>query len=447
MQDEGSGATPERKAASPKAEPISREELYGLVWAKPMLRVAEELGVSSSYMARVCTELRVPRPAQGFWTQFELGRAPEPPALPPVRQGDVTSWLPGATLGTTQRTAKKLEAAAAATANASSKQARRGRPLSKASETAIHPLLAGVKHHFLKSRDSDTGLLRPTKRMVVDIVTSEELLDGALGLANALFRALTAKGHRIALGPQLPQMARLQVNLREVPKKDPYQRTVWAPDRPTVLYLGALAIGLTLYEMTEDVESIYVKGAYVPIRDLNPEQRRRLTGPQHWTSTRERPSGRMCLQAYCPTSSRVSWVKRWPETKSGELLKVLPEIVHALEASVPELTQQLKVARAQQDEEQLQWQEQQRKWREEREQARKEEAHQAARAELLAAIAAWDEARRVEAYFADVLRAAELVEAGERDMLVDRVARARELVRGPSALDALLRWKSPSERK
>lgn len=60
MQDEGSGATPERKAASPKAEPISREELYGLVWEKPMLRVAEELGVSSSYMARVCTELRVP---------------------------------------------------------------------------------------------------------------------------------------------------------------------------------------------------------------------------------------------------------------------------------------------------------------------------------------------------------------------------------------------------
>ena len=139
--------------------------------------------------------------------------------------------------------------------------------------------------------------------MLVDIVTSEELLDGALGLANALFRALTAKGHRIALGPQLPQMARLHVNLREVPKKDQYERTVWAPDRPTVLYLGALAIGLTLYEMTEDVESIYVKGAHMPLRDLSPEQRRRLTGPQHWTSTRERSSGRMCLLAYCPTST------------------------------------------------------------------------------------------------------------------------------------------------
>ena len=103
------------------------------------------------------------------------------------------------------------------------------------------------------------------------------------------------------------------------------------------------------------------------------------------------------------------------------------------------------LARVQKEEEQRQWQEQQRKWREEREQARKEEAHQASRTELLAVIAAWDEARRVEAYFVDVLRAAERVDAGEREKLVDRVARARKLVSSPSALDALLRWKSPSE--
>ena len=305
MQDEGSGATPERKAASPKAEPISHEELYGLVWVGKTH--AQGRGGTRRFFKLHGTGVHGASgsewPAQGYWTQFSLGRAPERPALPPVRQGDVTSWLPGATLGTTQRTAKKLEAAAAATTSVSGEQARRARPLSKPSGTTIHPLLADVKHHFLKSRDSDTGLLRHSKRMLVDIVTSEELLDGALGLANALFRALTAKGHRIALGPQLPQMARLHVNLREVPKKDQYERTVWAPDRPTVLYLGALAIGLTLYEMTEDVESIYVKGAHMPLRDLSPEQRRRLTGPQHWTSTRERSSGRMCLLAYCPTST------------------------------------------------------------------------------------------------------------------------------------------------
>jgi hypothetical protein len=33
-------------------DPITREQLYELVWTKPMLRIAEGFGVSSSYMAR-----------------------------------------------------------------------------------------------------------------------------------------------------------------------------------------------------------------------------------------------------------------------------------------------------------------------------------------------------------------------------------------------------------
>ncbi len=40
----------------------TREDLYDLVWSKPMTTVAEQYGVSGSYMARVCAVLRVPRP-------------------------------------------------------------------------------------------------------------------------------------------------------------------------------------------------------------------------------------------------------------------------------------------------------------------------------------------------------------------------------------------------
>jgi hypothetical protein len=44
---------------------ITREQLYELVWSKPMTKVAEELQVSGSYMARVCSVLNVPRPDRG----------------------------------------------------------------------------------------------------------------------------------------------------------------------------------------------------------------------------------------------------------------------------------------------------------------------------------------------------------------------------------------------
>ena len=48
-------------------EPVAREALYALVWAEPMLRVAARYNVSSSYLARVCTLMNVPRPERGYW--------------------------------------------------------------------------------------------------------------------------------------------------------------------------------------------------------------------------------------------------------------------------------------------------------------------------------------------------------------------------------------------
>ncbi len=61
---------------------ITREELYELVWSTPMIKVAEKFEVSGSYLARVCTELRVPRPERGYWAKLAVGKAPQRPALP-----------------------------------------------------------------------------------------------------------------------------------------------------------------------------------------------------------------------------------------------------------------------------------------------------------------------------------------------------------------------------
>ena len=46
--------------------PLTREALYALVWSEPMLKVAARYDVSSSYMARVCTLLNVPRPHRSW---------------------------------------------------------------------------------------------------------------------------------------------------------------------------------------------------------------------------------------------------------------------------------------------------------------------------------------------------------------------------------------------
>ena len=67
---------------------ITREDLYELVWSTPMIRAAEKFKVSGSYLARVCTELRGPRPERGYWAKLAVGKAPHRPALPEPLPGD-----------------------------------------------------------------------------------------------------------------------------------------------------------------------------------------------------------------------------------------------------------------------------------------------------------------------------------------------------------------------
>jgi len=40
-----------------------------------MLKVTAQFGVSSSYMARVCTLLYIPRPERGYWAKLAVGKA------------------------------------------------------------------------------------------------------------------------------------------------------------------------------------------------------------------------------------------------------------------------------------------------------------------------------------------------------------------------------------
>jgi hypothetical protein len=68
--------------------PVSREQLYAEVWAEPMTKVALKYKVSSSFMARVCTWLNVPRPERGYWAKLAVGKMSKQPPLPEAEPGD-----------------------------------------------------------------------------------------------------------------------------------------------------------------------------------------------------------------------------------------------------------------------------------------------------------------------------------------------------------------------
>jgi hypothetical protein len=306
-------------------------------------------------------------------------------------------------------------------------------------------LLTGVRPFFLKSRKVENDILRPFKRLLVDVLASEKMLDAVLDATQVLFDACVRRGHHVGIAAGGSQMPRTDVDLLEKPSSRHYHRAVWSPERPTLVHVGGVAIGLTVFEMTEEVEVVYVNGKYLPVRDLSELQLRRYTGMHHWRSKEEQASGRICLQAYCP-SWRVKWSKRWPEVKSGSFQSMVQQIVSELEGFAPDLSRQLEEARIKAEEERRRWEEERLRREQEAERQRREKARQDSKRDLLAAIAAWDEARRISEFFAAAEVKLMQGTDGSASAAVERLQLARDLI-GP--IDPLLQlklWRAPEER-
>ncbi len=65
-----------RKQESTMNEPkeLTRQELYDLVWARPMTKVATDLGISDVGLKKVCAKHRIPVPGRGYWAKLEADR-------------------------------------------------------------------------------------------------------------------------------------------------------------------------------------------------------------------------------------------------------------------------------------------------------------------------------------------------------------------------------------
>ncbi len=61
---------------------LTREQLYELVWSKPMQHLAKDYGVSDHTMAKLCARNQVPVPPRGYWARKNSGYKVVRPPLP-----------------------------------------------------------------------------------------------------------------------------------------------------------------------------------------------------------------------------------------------------------------------------------------------------------------------------------------------------------------------------
>lgn len=60
---------------------LERTKLYKDVWSRPCTKIAAELGISSSALKRICTEMDIPTPVAGYWTRVQCGKKVSKEAL------------------------------------------------------------------------------------------------------------------------------------------------------------------------------------------------------------------------------------------------------------------------------------------------------------------------------------------------------------------------------
>ncbi|UTM01028.1 hypothetical protein MID00_16245 [Alcaligenes sp. NLF5-7] len=435
---------------------ITREQLYDAIWSEPAMHLAAKYGVSGSFLARVCDRLRVPRPRPGYWNKLAVGKAPPKPALPEAEPGDELQWCPADTPPAPPRAPRtpnppKAVApvptpdhdpnadAAAPTDQETQKPGPRS-PLKRV--PATHPLIEGVVGLIPEGKTTEEGYYRPRKRLLPDLITSPKQLDTIVRLANKLYRLLEARGHRVRMANNSDHFHRHNPDPFPPTKQRGYHDGLWRPERPTVVYIDSIAIGLSLFELCESVEMQYVRGEYVPVSQIS-RSTKTLLGNHTWTTQKLVPSGEFCLQAYSPYSG-TSWSQQW-RGKSSALSGELGDIVATLETHPSTIRHLIEEARLAAEKRAREWEEEKQRYILEEQAKRRAKALEASHTELLAIIEEWNERKRIAAFFEEAMAQAAQVSEDAKGDIEQRLAAAKKLLEVADALTRLKHWRSPEE--
>lgn len=76
-----------------ESKKISRQELYDLVWSKPMTALAKEYNISDNGLRKICKKLDIPLPQLGHWQKLQFGKKVKTIPLPKDFKGEETITL------------------------------------------------------------------------------------------------------------------------------------------------------------------------------------------------------------------------------------------------------------------------------------------------------------------------------------------------------------------
>ena len=70
---------------------IKRQELYELIWKKPIRKLADEWCIPEQKIREYCNQQNIPTPSSGYWSKLKFGKSVEIPPLPIIEEKETLS--------------------------------------------------------------------------------------------------------------------------------------------------------------------------------------------------------------------------------------------------------------------------------------------------------------------------------------------------------------------
>lgn len=175
-------------------KPYDREELYRKVWEKPLLKVAEEYGVSAVALGKTCRKLSVPVPGRGYWAKLAHGHAGvKKPPLPKLDKVPIIYHSP---VQKRPDSSDQNDPELSSIAQLLSSGALNPAPVdASARESALIRHTASLFRS--RSRKDEHGILLPREAGGLDVRVSEGMLERALQVMSQVLMVLERQGFSV----------------------------------------------------------------------------------------------------------------------------------------------------------------------------------------------------------------------------------------------------------
>jgi hypothetical protein len=306
-------------------------------------------------------------------------------------------------------------------------------------------MVMGSLASFTSGRVAGDGYLKPAKRNLPDLVVTEPTLQRAASVLLKLATCFRDINHRVSIACGEIRFARKALGDEEGRlKRSVFETNMWAPARPTLVFIDEVAIGLTVYEATVEKEMVYIDGQYVPVKEakvLKPSLWDRKTKTFYRRSAQRVASKRLCLRAYSPYG-RVDWVRTWTEDKVS-LLKQLDEIVLVLVDRAKSLAPQIAEADRQAAEERKRWEAERVIAAAHYQRSLIIRAREDSLSNLLKIIDKWSSDRKLQDFFDDIATRSVGMDDDALAELLAKVQEAKRLLSISDSVEALMSWAPP----